>query len=172
MTCFMTSLYYHVTNPATMTPLLSRHEPRYYDPTTITSRTPLLWPRYYDITNPATMALLLWRHEPRYYGFATMISRTPLLWLHYYNITNPATMASLLWYHEPRYYGFTTMISRTPLLWLRYYDVTTPLLWRPLCKSYTLSYTVKKNHCGALLYQNNRARIIAVNWLSVGKENI
>ena len=48
-----------------LTPLLWRHYPRYYDvtnPATMTSLPPLLWrhyPRYYDVTNPATMTALL-----------------------------------------------------------------------------------------------------------------
>ena len=121
-----------------LTPLLWRHYPLYYDVTHSSTMTSP--PLYYDVAHSSTMtslSLLLWRHYPLYYDVtnpstmasltSTMTSLTPLLWRHH-----PSTITSptpLLWRHRP-----STMTS-PPL----YYDVTTPLLWR---RSLLLYYNV------------------------------
>ena len=137
------------------------------------SLTPLLWrhlPRYYDVTNSATMmsiTLLLLRCNPpptmRSLPFYYDVT-SPILWCHFPYTMTPLPLyydatSLILWRHFPYtmtplplYYDATSLIlcrdypytmTSLPL----YYDATSPIL----CRDYLLHYTIM-NHSTRTYY--------------------
>ena len=155
-----------------LTPLLWRHYPRYYDVTTLATMTSSL---YYDVTTLATMTSSL------YYDVTTLATMTSSL---YYAVTTLVTMTSL---HSLLLRPPSTMTSLPSLLWrhyTRYYDVL-PLLCRqqpsypnltyphnpyvypvPLLQLLTLSCSTALFYT-SLLYISTTSDFVALNNLSL-----
>ena len=87
----------------------------------MTSLTSLLWhhyPLYYDVSTMTSLTSLLFVTN-----LSTMTSLPSLLWRLFYDVTNLSTMTSLpslLWRHYPLYYDVSFMTSLTSLLWRHY----------------------------------------------------
>ena len=127
----------------------------------MTSLTPLLWrhyPHYYDVTNTAAMTS---RHVTTP---TTMTSQPPLLWRHnprYYDVTTPATITS----QPADYYRLLLWSALTSaLLLLASASCCCGALWRVLCCCWLLPAAAVERSTEACYYDVTTPATMTSYW--------